>query len=231
MCGRFTQKSERKIIADEFYVQQFLEEPSISYNVAPGQKAGIIIRNNGNNTYDKYKWGLIPPWAKDPSIGNKMINARGETLLSKPSFKRPFLNKRCVIPVNGFFEWKKEGKYNVPYYIFHKSDKPFALAGLWDEWTNPKADDNKNQTIRTFTIITIDSLGSFKDIHSRIPAIISRDIINTWLENPAENKNNISKLEKILFESTFDNLDFYQVSKFVNSPANNDPQCIEPINR
>ena len=223
MCGRFTQKSERRIIAEEFYVQSFLEEPVVSYNVAPSQKAGVIIRSNNRNVYDRYKWGLIPSWAKDPSIGNRMINARAETLLKKPSFKRSFSDKRCIVPVDGFFEWKKEKRYKTPYYIFHKSGKPFGLAGLWDEWDSPEG-----EAVRTFTIITIDSSGPFKDIHNRIPAIIGKNFIDLWLDNRKKDLDYLSRLEEILFENHNDELDFYKVSQIVNSPANNSPECIEP---
>ncbi len=228
MCGRFTQKSERKIIAEEFYVQRFLEEPVISYNIAPSQKAGIIIKKENENIYDRYRWGLIPSWAKDQSVGNKMINARAETLLTKVSFKKPFLSKRCIVPVDGFFEWKKDGKYKKPYYIFHSSGRPFALAGLWDQWINP---ENEDESIRSFTIVTVDSSGLLKDIHDRIPAVISKADIDEWLDVSECSSEYISRLKRILFEDHVNELGFYEVSQIVNSPANNNPECIEPILR
>ncbi len=107
MCGRFTQKSERPDIQLEFYIQGWQAEPAVSYNIAPSQKAGVIINNGEKNIYDTYQWGLVPHWAKDLKIGYNMINAKAETITQKPSFKSPFKNKRCLIPSDGFFEWKK----------------------------------------------------------------------------------------------------------------------------
>jgi len=224
MCGRFTQKSERKIIAEEFYVQKFLEEPVVNYNVSPSQNAGIIIRDENINVYDRYKWGLIPSWSKNSIIGNKMINARAETLMTKASFKGPFFNRRCIVPVDGFFEWHKNGKNKIPYYIFQRNRKPFALAGLWDKWISPEGD-----LVRSFTIITIDSSDPIKEIHQRMPVIISKENYNFWLDTSKKGLDYISKLKYILYEVDVNKLKFYQVSNFVNSPANNGPECIYPL--
>ncbi len=229
MCGRFTQKSERKIIAEEFYVQQFLKEPEINYNVAPGQEAGIIIKQEDKNIYDRYKWGLIPHWAKEPPPSGKMINARAETVISKPSFKGSFISKRCIIPVDGFFEWKKEKNRSIPYYIFRKDGKPFALAGLWDVWINPDISNTTSEKIYTFTIITVDATQKLKSIHERMPAIIPKEIIDQWLDTSIKEAGYLKKLHELLFKQKEDNLDLYRVSTIVNSPTNNTPDCIKPV--
>jgi len=219
MCGRFVQKSERKIIADEFYVGEFFDDVVISYNVAPGQKAGVILRGPGTNTYHQFKWGLVPSWADDPSIGNRMINARAETLREKPSFRKAFLKSRCIIPVDGFYEWKKTGSHKRPFYIFRKDKKPFGLGGLWEQWQAPDG-----SILKTFTIVTVDANQLLEELHSRMPLIISEKHLDIWLgsENPGDVFNLIKPASEDL-------LDFYEVSTLVNSPANNNPFCIEPV--
>ncbi len=220
MCGRFIQKSERRIITEEFYVQEFVDEVIRSYNVAPGQKAGVII-NDGENKYVQYQWGLVPYWAKDPSIGNKMINARAETIIDKPSFKAAFRSRRCLIPVDGFYEWKKEEKYKVPYFIFQRSETPFSLAGLWETWNGP--DENP---LNTFTIITTDANTLLKELHNRMPVIIPPEKRKMWLNPINTNSIELTDFLKPYPESA---LDFYEVSRFVNSPQNNSPECITPL--
>ena len=131
MCGRFTQKSERKIISLEFYVQDFLSDVFVNYNVAPTQDAGVIVRDDVYR-YVRYRWGLVPFWSKDPKIGNRMINARAETVAEKPSFRNAFTKRRCLVPADGFFEWKKESGYKTPYYIYYSTGKPMSFAGLWE---------------------------------------------------------------------------------------------------
>lgn len=219
MCGRFVQKSERKIIADEFYVGEFFDDAVISYNVAPGQKAGVILRSPSTNIYHQFKWGLVPPWAEDPSIGNKMINARAETIREKPSFRRAFSKRRCIIPVDGFYEWKKIGRYKRPFYIFKKDLKPFGLGGLWEQWQAPD-----ESILKTFTIITVDANSLLKELHDRMPLIISKEHIAVWLSSDEPDE-----VYDLLNPAPDELLDFYEVSTFVNSPENNDPSCIMPV--
>ncbi len=220
MCGRFIQKSERKIITEEFYVQEFLDEVIISYNIAPGQNAGIIL-NKGKNVYAQYKWGLVPSWAKDPSIGNKMINARAETAQEKPSFRQAFKSRRCLIPADGFYEWKKEGKYKIPFYIYNKSEKPISMAGLWEGWK-----DKEGKTIHTFTIITTDANSVLEELHNRMPVIIPPEKRAFWLD---PNNDATAQLASLLEPYDASALTFHEVSRFVNSPQNNTPQCIAPL--
>jgi putative SOS response-associated peptidase YedK len=219
MCGRFVQKAERKIITEEFYVREFIDEVVTSYNVAPGQNAGIII-NRGNNVYVQYRWGLVPSWAKDPQIGNKMINARAETVAQKPSFKSAFRNRRCLVPVDGFYEWKRTGGYKIPYFIHHRSKKPFSLAGLWETWKGPEGSPRS-----TFTIITTDANAALHPIHERMPVVIPAEKRLFWLDSAAD----IQNLETLLVPFNSSELFFHEVSRLVNSPDNNSPQCIVPV--
>jgi len=219
MCGRFVQKAERKIITEEFYVRAFIDEVLTSYNVAPGQNAGIII-NRGDNVYVQYRWGLVPSWAKDPQIGNKMINARAETVAQKPSYKSAFRNRRCLVPVDGFYEWKRTGGYKIPYFIHHRSKKPFSLAGLWETWKDPEG-----SPVSTFTIITTDANAALHPIHERMPVVIPTEKRVFWLDSAAD----IQSLQILLVPFNSSELLFHEVSRLVNSPDNNSPQCIVPV--
>jgi len=218
MCGRFVQKSERKIITEEFYIKKFSDDMLISYNVAPGQRAGVIIRDNGN-VYTRFTWGLVPSWAKDPAIGNKMINARAETVMTKPSFRSAFKSKRCLVPADGFYEWKKIDNRKAPFYIQLKNGKPLSMAGLWDMWESPDC-----SPVYTFTIITTDANPVLKDIHGRMPVIIHPDFREMWLS-----EKDYKALSNLLVPYPADELTFYEVSRYVNSPENDSPDCIRPL--
>ena len=219
MCGRFIQKAERKIIGEEFYIALFINDIITSYNVAPGQNAGIII-NRGDNVYVQHRWGLVPSWAKDQKIGNRMINARAETVAQKPSFKSAFKSRRCLVPVDGFYEWKRTDGYKLPYYIHHRSERPFSLAGLWETWKSPEGSD-----LRTFTIITTDASSALRTLHDRMPVVIPPEKRPMWLDSAADTQD----LETLLVPYDSAELQFHQVSRMVNSPNNNSPQCIIPV--
>lgn len=229
MCGRFTQKSERKIISLEFYVQDFASDVFINYNVAPGQDAGVIVRDDVYR-YIRYRWGLIPFWAKDPTIGNRMINARAESVAEKPSFKRAFSQRRCLVPADGFYEWKKEGNFKRPYYIYNAKNKPMSFAGLWETWfpkegTFPNFTATKEEPLHTFTIITTEANQKLQQLHDRMPVIIPEDKREQWLNSEASSGD----LEELLVPLTASEIEFHEVSRMVNSPQNNSPQCIEPV--
>jgi putative SOS response-associated peptidase YedK len=221
MCGRFIQKSERRIIAEEFYVQEFADPPVVSYNVAPGQAAGVILGASGGNVYARYRWGLVPSWAKDPTIGNRMINARSETIAEKPSYRSAFRKRRCLVPVDGFYEWKQDGKLKVPFFIHDRSGKPFSLAGLWESWNDPEGN-----RLLTFTILTTDANDRLRALHDRMPVIIPSGARKLWLDSTAED---VKPLFELLKPSEENLLDYHEVSRFVNSPQNNAPECVEPV--
>ena len=167
-------------------------------------------------------WGLIPSWAKDMSIGNKMINARAETVAEKASFKKPFKDKRCLVLANGFYEWKKTDKKNkIPYYFMLKSKQPFAFAGLWEEWKNPEG-----EKILSFTIITTKANELMEPIHDRMPVILKENVETQWLD--PENKDT-DKLLSLLQPYPAGLMESYRVSDIVNSPKNDIPACVEPI--
>lgn len=219
MCGRFTQTYSPAFIAKAFRVDKELINIIGSYNIAPTQLVTAII-NQGSACFSQLRWGLIPSWAKDLSLGNKMINARSEILNQKPSFRVALKKRRCLIVADGFYEWKKEGNLKEPFYIRLKSKQPFGFAGLYDSWKSVEGKE-----IHSCAIITIEANPLIKSIHHRMPVIIPKDKEDDWL-NP-----NIQEPEKalaILKPYASDQLEYFQVSKFVNSPKNNSPQCVVP---
>jgi putative SOS response-associated peptidase YedK len=223
MCGRFTQKSERPDIQLEFYIGGWQAEPAVSYNIAPSQKAGVIINDGEKNIYTAFQWGLIPHWAKDSKIGYNMINAKAETINQKSSFKQPIKNKRCLIPADGFYEWKMSDSKKIPYYIYLKDSSLFSMAGLYDEWISAE-----NKKIITFTIITTEANDLIADIHDkkRMPVIIEKKDRELWLDNGQYNETDILGLLKTYGS---DKMDAYEISSYVNSPENNTPECIARV--
>ena len=175
MCGRFTLVTPFVAVTERFHASA-PRDLRPRYNIAPGQDVLCVIRD-GENRIEPLRWGLIPSWAKDPAIGNRLINARAETVAEKPSFRSAFAKHRCLVVADGFYEWRKAGKGKVPVYISLKSKRPFGFAGLYEHW---KAPDGKE--IRTCTIITTDSNDLVRPIHDRMPVILPEDAEDRWLD-------------------------------------------------
>ena len=221
MCGRFTLGVKLDDLMDAF--PEF--QPPVSweprYNIAPTQEVPVVS-NRGPRQVTFFRWGLVPFWAKDPSIGNHMINARAETLAEKPSFRAPFRRRRCLILSDGFYEWQKtpgqSGK--MPYLVRLKSGEPFAFAGLWDVW---RPDDTP---ILSCTIITTEPNAVVAAIHNRMPVILPRAAYDRWLD-PLERSP--STLQDVLRPYPGEEMEAYPVSTFVNNPAHESPKCVEPL--
>jgi putative SOS response-associated peptidase YedK len=224
MCGRFTLTVDPDELLKAFAGITLPAEGSLTprYNIAPTQTVAVVP-NNGRNTIEFFRWGLIPSWAKDPAIGNRMINARAETLAEKPAFRSAFKNRRCLIPADGFFEWRKEpgGKSKTPMYVRLKSGEPFAFAGLWEAWRSP--DD---ETILSCTIITTTPNSLVEKIHDRMPVILKPDAVKRWLD-PSEQEP--VKLTNLLKPYPASQMTAYAVSKLVNKPQVDSPECITPV--
>ena len=220
MCGRFVRAVSLEDIADEFGTDKPDIDLSPSYNIAPSQNIAIII-SGAKKRLNIAKWGLVPSWAKDPSIGNKMINARSESVAEKPSFKFSFSHHRVLIPATGFYEWKREGKIRTPYFIRIKSRPCFVFAGLVSYWKSPKGEQ-----ICTSAIITTNANDLIHPIHNRMPVIIKKADEDMWLEGEQQDKKNLLTLLK---PYPSDEMDFYTVSTMVNSPSNNSPECINHV--
>ena len=222
MCGRFVRKSTLTEITDEFIVDEIQWAWEPSYNIAPGQDVAIIIRN-GKNQLVACRWGLIPWWAKDETIGYKMINARAETLAEKRSFSKPFKTQRCLIIADGFYEWRKHGesKRKTPIYVRLRSGKPFGFAGIYDHW---KSKDNKR--IMSCTIITTEPNSLIKPIHNRMPVIIDPSSRELWLDKEMQDTD---RLASLLTPYKAGSMEAYEVSSMVNSPKNDRPDLINPV--
>ena len=186
------------------------------YNIAPSQEVPVIT-NKRPDEISFFKWGFIPNWSIDES-GSNLINARSETILTKAPFKQAAKSQRCLVLADGFFEWKKAGKNKVPYRITLASDEPFALAGLWDYWENPKGD-----IINTFTIITTEPNQMVSDIHDRMPVILTPETEKLWLSD----KLSDVEFPRILKPYDGDKMSYYQAHKVVNSSAYDYPECIQ----
>jgi putative SOS response-associated peptidase YedK len=222
MCGRFTLTVDTAQFQEAFPDIIIEKEVSPRFNIAPTQPVAVVP-NTGENKLDYYLWGLIPSWAKDPEIGNRLINARVETLAEKPSFRNALRRRRCLIPASGFYEWKAgpEGKSKTPIYIHLKSGKPFAFAGLWEMWNSPDG-----STVNSCTIITGQPNFLVQTIHSRMPVILKPEAYQKWLD-PMEHRQ--EDFVSILTPYPADEMEAYPVSRLVNSPDNDLPDCIRPV--
>jgi putative SOS response-associated peptidase YedK len=221
MCGRFTLVSPFVAVAERFRVAA----PAglrPRYNIAPGQEI-LCVLGDGKNRLESLRWGLIPFWAKDPAIGNRLINARAETLAEKPSFRQAFARRRCLVVADGFYEWRSAGKRKVPVYIFLKSRTPFGFAGLYETWIAPDGTQ-----IRTCTIITTEANDLLRPIHDRMPVILPERVEGDWLD-PAENR--LEWLQSLLRPFPPDKMDAYDVTPVVNHAAHDAPDCILPVPR
>jgi putative SOS response-associated peptidase YedK len=221
MCGRFTLHHSPAQIAMRFGVQQVAAEPTERYNIAPTQSVAVITETEGERTLDAYRWGLIPAWAKDPGIANKLINARAETLAEKPSFRNALKRRRCLIPGDGFYEWKKEGNARQPMHIRRKDGELFAFAGLWEEWRQ-----EDGTPLRTCTIITVAPNDVTAPIHDRMPAILEPDEEAAWLDTA---ENSAPDLLSLLHPYPADWMEAYPVSRRVNAPAYDDPALLNSL--
>ena len=180
MCGRFALNETPKKFAEHFHLSGDTELMQ-SWNIAPSLRIYAITDDQeGRRHLNKMKWGLIPSWAKDSTIGNKLSNARGETVAEKPSFRSAFKYHRCLIPASGFYEWKSDKGVKYPWYISLKSGEPMAFAGLWESW-HPKDEKGEGETIESCCIITTDANALMQPIHDRMPVILDPDQWETWL--------------------------------------------------
>ncbi len=212
MCGRFTQTYTWSEIVELYRIMNDIAPTlPLSWNIAPSQTAGTIVLDEEKRLhFQPMHWGLVPFWAKDPSIGSKLINARAETLAGKPAFRHALKSRRCVVPVSGFYEWQKIGKGRQPYFVTSADGKPLALAGLWERWND----------LLTFTIVTVPANEALLPVHDRMPAVLTPEDALQWLRNA-----DIALLKPCPSAS----LAIWPVSTRVNSPANDGPALIESV--
>ena len=221
MCGRFTLTVNPAEVQETFNSYSFPQQFAPRFNIAPTQPV-LTIPNDDQNVADFFVWGLIPMWAKDPTIGSRMINARGETLEEKPAFRSSLKYKRCLILADGFYEWKSsEGKkVKTPFFIHMKDRKPFAFAGLWDSWNSPDG-----SLIRSCTIITTEPNELTGIIHNRMPVILHPRDYAKWLDPSPRTPD---QLKPLIQPFPAELMDAYPVSTLVNTPANDMPELVVP---
>ncbi|MDO3377202.1 SOS response-associated peptidase [Geoalkalibacter halelectricus] len=220
MCGRYALFIDLKTLIEAFGLSlpQSPENFTPRYNIAPTQQVlGICQNADGFRHLKWFRWGLIPHWAKDASIGNRMINARCETVHEKPSFRNALRYRRCLIPSSGFFEWKAEGKGKQPYFIRRKDQAPLALAGLWDSWKGP------DETIESCTILTTEANPLVANLHDRMPVILSPSEYDTWLDREVDDPG---KLQSLFQPFPSDLLEMQPVSTDVNNPLHEGEGCL-----
>ena len=216
MCGRYSFAVEDALILERFGLRVRTAIYKARYNCAPSQKLAVISSETPGEL-GFFRWGLIPSWAKEAAIGNKLINARAETLAEKPSFRNAFRNQRCLVPATGFFEWQRNAD-KTPYCIRLKNGDPFCFAGLWERWINPGG-----EIIHSYTIITTQPNSLMEKIHDRMPAIIPREEEQHWLSLKPD-----PLLADLLKPYPADRMEAFPVSKLVNSPGNDTPEILEP---
>ena len=222
MCGRFTLISPGEVLAEFF---ELVDTPDIEprYNIAPTQAVAVVRRDRDIRRFDLMHWGLIPSWAKDPTIGNRMINARSETAATKPSFRSAVKYRRCLLPTDGFYEWKAIAgqKRKQPYYIRMADGQPFAFAGLWEYWEGPDG-----AAIDSCTILTTEPNEMMADIHDRMPVILDPKDFTQWLDPSVQAADVICPLFRSFATGR---MKAFPVNTTVNRPSNDTASCIEPL--
>jgi putative SOS response-associated peptidase YedK len=220
MCGRYALHANPHVVALQFGLPV---DPTFEplYNIAPSLSI-LAVRQiaTGQRLSDHYRWGLIPGWAKDPSIGNRLANARGETVAEKPAFRAAFEHWRCLVPASGFYEWKTVAGKKQPYYIRPKDEELFGLAGITELWRGPDGPG------RTVCLITTEPNELMRDIHDRMPVIIPRDSYRAWLDPMNEDT---AQLKGLIASYPAERMDAYPVSKAVSNARNEGPELIRPI--
>lgn len=218
MCGRYALHTHPDIIALQFGVA---EAPPMKprFNIAPTQEAPVVrVDAAQKRELALLRWGLIPPWSKDPSIGARMINARAESIADKPSFRNAFRRRRCLVPADGYYEWKVEGGRKQPYFLQLASGESFAMAGLWEQWRSPEG-----KLVETYAIVTIEAAGTARRIYDRMPVILAQPEYEAWLCS--------ADPEALLRPWAGPAFSVRRVSPRVNSPRVDDPQCLDEAGR
>jgi putative SOS response-associated peptidase YedK len=216
MCGRFTIRNRPDAVARAAGVGDGTFDFAPRFNVAPGEP--ILVFRTGEAA--RPRWGLVPSWAKDPAIGNRMINARGETIAEKPSFRAAFRQRRCAIPADGFYEWTKRGPTRQPYFVRLAGDAPFAFAGLWERWRGPGG-----EALETCTIVTTSANALLAPLHDRMPVMLEPDRVPVWLAPGFDGP----LLASLIAPFPPERMEAYPVATRVNRPAVDEPSLVAPL--
>lgn len=223
MCGRYTQTQSAAAIAQAFRLSG-VPPTSPRYNIAPTQLVGTVVQTqlHPERQFRVMRWGLVPSWAKDPAIGNRLINARAETVAEKPSFRTALRYRRCLIVADGFYEWQREGRKKQPYYFQLEAHQPFGFAGLWEQWESKTT----GEILETCTILTTEANDILRPIHDRMPVILPPDAYERWLD---PDLNRATDLLPLLQPYAAAEMVAYPVNPIVNRATNDRPECIQPL--
>ena len=221
MCGRFTQERPASELAEIFGAEPLVDEPGGHYTVAPTDDGLVVVQRDDRRAVTAYRWGLIPHWATEAKVGSRMFNARAETLTASPAFRDAFRRKRCLVPVDSFYEWKREGALRQPFRVVRRDGRPLALAGLWAGWRDPAIGTVR----RTFTIVTTTPNEAQVDLHDRMPVVLPDDAWDRWLDVRLDP----SELLGLLAPDDTVELDIYPVERFVNDVRRDGPELIERL--
>jgi len=224
MCGRFQQQRPTSELAKIFEAEDLTDAPDPRFNIAPTTEASVVVQRDEQRAIVRYRWGLIPPWADDPKIASRTFNARAETVTTSPMFRDAFKKRRCLVPVDGFYEWHREGKDRTPLTIFDPDGKPLALAGLWTGRQDPETGEWR----RTFTIITTRPNDFMRRIHDRMPVIVDPTSWSLWLGPTPKDPGELMALFEPREELA---LDAYAVQPLVNNVRNDGPDLLFPAQR
>jgi putative SOS response-associated peptidase YedK len=222
MCGRFSQQRPASELAEIFSAEPLVDDPGPRYNVAPTDEALVVVQRDDRRGVTAYRWGLIPHWSNSAKVGSRMFNARAETLVDAPAFRDAFQRKRCLVPVECFYEWRREGKVRQPYTIGRADGRPLVLAGLWDGWRDPATDTVR----RSFTIVTSAPNEAMSALHNRMPVILPEDDWDAWLDRGFEERG---RLLAMLEPREAPELAIRAVSQLVNNVRNDGPELVVPI--
>jgi putative SOS response-associated peptidase YedK len=222
MCGRFSQQRPASELAEIFAAEPLGDDPGPRYNVAPTDEALVVVQRAEQRAVTPYRWGLIPHWADGAKVGSRMFNARAETLTESPAFRDSFRRKRCLVPVEGFYEWHREGTRRQPFAIARADGRPLALAGLWSGWRDPSLE----RVVRTFTIITTGPNDQMAGLHDRMPVVVPEAAWARWLDPAVHDTGELFGL----FEPSDEiELRIWPVRPLVNNVRNDGPELFEPL--
>lgn len=219
MCGRFVQIDGGKGMVEHLGIFSDVMDVSPRYNIAPSTSAMVIRHTHHGMSLALLQWGLIPHWAKDSNMRSRMINARSETAAEKLSFRAAFRQRRCLIPTDGFYEWKKAGRGKQPHFIRMANQKPFAMAGLWESWSS-----QGEPPLETFTILTTEPNDLMRPIHNRMPVIINPDHYRKWVDPRMQDTDTLAGM-MVPYPET--HMEAYPVAPYLNNPRNDSPLCME----
>ena len=220
MCGRYGVEQEYVQLALRYQAVVKAIDPGPRYNVAPTQQVPVIVAHDGERYLAEHRWGLVPFWAKDLSIGTRMINARSETVATLPAFRESLEKRRCIIPATRFYEWQKVGKTKIPHTILRNDGFPMSFAGLWASWRNPETEER----VLSCSIITTAANATMRTLHDRMPVILEDEALERWLD---PKRNDVAELQRLLVPATDDTVYAYPISRLVNDVKNEGPEIIE----